>query len=161
MKCRHTAILVLLCGLAPAALWGQAGLAKVISQQNAVRSACQFFSAIVAPVKYGDLLTIEEYTGDWLRVSFNGARGCIHQTAVEEQTFSISRLAQQNVSSREATTDEVSLAGKGFNPQVESAYRESGRTDEDDYGALDTLVGLETDPDDHAEFIRSGGLRLP
>ena len=141
------------------AAWGQAEVVKVITRQTAVRGSCRFFAAVVVRVQYGDLLALEDYQGDWVLVSFDGARGCIHSTAVQEQLLSLSRLAQENVSNGDATVDEVSLAGKGFNPQVEAAYRQEAGAD--DFLAVEAILRDTPDSEEHASFLTSGGLVLP
>ncbi len=60
--------------------------------------------------------------GDWFRVRFRNITGFIHKTAVEKRTVSVSGTNNQRTGVSEG---EITLAGKGFNPQVERAYRTS------------------------------------
>lgn len=60
---------------------------------------------------------------------------------------------------REATQEEVALAGKGFTPEVEKAYREKNPRLK--YGEVDEIESLRVDDDSLLAFIRAGNLNEP
>ena len=129
---------------------------SVVTQKNAIRDSCRFFAPIRATVEYQDQLQVVSRQEDWLIVTFQDQQGCIHATAVQEMTISLTRLAQENIEHREATQDEVSLAGKGFNPQVEKTYRDENPGM--DFDAVEKIMAFEATPDTLERFIEEGGL---
>jgi hypothetical protein len=93
---------------------------QVTTRENAVRSESRFFAPVKLKVSLGDRLTVKGRKGDWYLVNAKGVNGCIHKSAVESRSFA---AAGKGAKSGGTSSDEVSLAGKGFNPQVEAGYR--------------------------------------
>ena len=114
----------------------------------------------IAPVKLkvslGDQLTVKGRKGDWYLVSAKGVNGCIHKSAVEARNFASSG---RKASTGGASADEVSLAGKGFNPQVEAGYRKSDKNL--NYAAVDEIVKFTVSEKSLESFVLQGGLILP
>ncbi len=131
--------------------------AKVITKENAIRGDCKFFSPVKARVSYGDSLETISKEGDWYRVKYKNIKGCIHKSAVEEKSFKLINLS--GFQSQSASKDEVSLAGKGFNPKVESAYKK--KHPKLDFNAVDRIVEYKISEEGVQKFIRDGGLNLP
>lgn len=129
---------------------------QVKVKDSAIRAACRFYAPVKAKVRFGDQLAVSSRSGDWYLVSFRGAYGCIHRGAVESRTFTVSGSGggQAGVS-----RDEVSLAGKGFNPQVERSYRTDNPSL--NFAAVDSLEKVVVDEDQLRVFIERGGLKLP
>ncbi|MDA2920218.1 hypothetical protein MYX76_12130 [Desulfobacterota bacterium AH_259_B03_O07] len=94
---------------------------SVITKKNSIRESCRFFAPVKTTVHYSDLLEVISQEGDWFQVKFKEIQGCIHKSAVEEKSISLSKIVSSG--SQSASDDEVAIAGKGFNPQVESAYK--------------------------------------
>jgi hypothetical protein len=130
--------------------------ATVITKENAIRESCRFFSPVKATVHYNDVLEVVSQEGDWFQVKFKGIQGCIHKSAIEKKSFSFSNLVG---SKKSASGEEVALAGKGFNPQVEAAYR--GQNPNLKFGEVDSIVGYKISENKLREFIKSGKLNLP
>lgn len=131
---------------------------RVITKENAIRDACRFFAPVKVPVKYGDALEVLSTEGDWYRVRFRGLVGCIHRGALEGKAVSTS-LEGLSGQRRTATEQEVALAGKGFNPEVERAFK--ARHPEMNFALVDTIERYRVDEKRVAEFMRLGGLREP
>ena len=129
---------------------------KVTTRENAVRGDCRFFAPVKLKVSLGDTLAVKGRKGDWYLVSAKGVNGCIHKSAVESRTFSASG---RGASSGGTSVDEVSLAGKGFNPQVEAGYRKSGKNL--NYTAVDEIVKLTVGEKSLETFVLQGGLIQP
>lgn len=153
MRLFASAMLICLFTALPA--FGETG--SVITKENAIREDCKFFSPVKAKVQYGDSLEIDSKEGDWLRVRHGDAKGCIHKSAVEEKRFSLPDLSGS--SKRQATSDEVALAGKGFNPQVEDSYKK--KYPELDFNAVNGIEQYDVPEQDIRSFIEQGGLNLP
>ncbi|GBD98604.1 hypothetical protein BMS3Abin07_00628 [bacterium BMS3Abin07] len=131
--------------------------ANVITRENAIRKECRFFSPIKAIVKYNDELQIISQEGDWFHVKFGNIAGCIHKSAIRKKSFSLSGLL--GTEARAASSNEVALAGKGFNPQVESSYKQ--KHPELDFRTVDRIENYNVPGDKLKAFIKSGGLKLP
>jgi len=151
---KSTLIAILLCAMFSVA--EAAETIKVTTRENAVRSDCRFFAPVKLKVVLGDSLNVTGNKGDWFQVSAKGVKGCIHKSAVEERSFS---SAGRGAEAGDASSDEVSLAGKGFNPQVEAGYRKSNKNL--DYDAVDEIGRIQTDEKSLESFVEQGGLIQP
>ena len=129
---------------------------QVTTRENAVRGECRFFAPVKLKVSLGDRLTVKGRKGDWYLVSAKGINGCIHKSAVEERSFAASG---RGGSGGGAAADEVSLAGKGFNPQVEAGYRKSAKGL--NYAAVDEIVKFTVSEKSLETFVLQGGLLQP
>ena len=130
---------------------------KVITQQAVIRKDKRFFAPAVSRVPYGELIQQLERQGDWLRVSYRGKVGWIHISAVQEQKFRLSSL--MTAKAKEASQDEVALAGKGFTPEVEEAFRD--KNPEMKYDLVDKVEAYRISAEKLQSFIREGKLREP
>ncbi len=137
--------------------WAMAAdTARVIVKENAVRDQCRFLAPVKAKLRYNDLVTLTGKSGDWYKVTFKGVSGCVHKSAIQKKTF---KLGTINGTGQTASSDEVSLAGKGFNPQVEASYK--GEHPEVDFHAVDTIEGFKVSSENLDEFLKNGGLKEP
>ncbi|MDH4231391.1 MAG: hypothetical protein OEW04_05095 [Nitrospirota bacterium] len=131
--------------------------AKVITKENALREDCRFLSPVKARLKYGDQLEILSGDADWFNARYKNKKGCIHSSAVKEKKISLAGLAAPG--SEPATEDEVALAGKGFNPQVEDSYK--NRHADLDFRKVDSIEKYRISEEELFTFIRKGGLHQP
>lgn len=129
---------------------------SVITRDNTIRSDCRFFAPVKSKVKYGDKLTITGKKGDWYLVSFRAAAGCIHKSALDSRSFAVTG---NKSTSGGVSANEVSLAGKGFNPQTEAGYRTANR--DVDFKVVDEIELLTVSDTALEVFIRQGGLVQP
>lgn len=128
----------------------------VITKTNVIRETPRFFGSVKAYVKYGDILDTISTEGDWFRVRFKNITGFIHRTAIERRTVTISGTNNQRAGVAEG---EITLAGKGFNPQVERAYR--NKYPQMRYDLVDRIERYNSSESDLISFIRGGGLTEP
>ena len=104
----------------------------------------------------GDSLDVSGRIGDWLQVSAKGVSGCIHKSAVEDRNFATSG---RGASTGGTSSEEVALAGKGFNPQVEAGYRKSNKNL--NYNAVDEIGRIQVSEKSLESFVLQGGLIQP
>ncbi len=133
--------------------------ATVITKENAIRESCRFFAPVKATVHYGDALEVVSQEGDWFQVNFRGVQGCIHKSAITKKSFSLSKLNLTGSQKQSTSGQEVALAGKGFNPQVESAYK--NQNPQLNFGEVNSIENYRVPESRLREFIRSGKLNLP
>lgn len=90
-----------------------------------IRSSPSFLSKIVHAVRYGDRLRTYPEKDSWVQVDFEKKRGWMHISALTKKEILLNPDAKE--AKRAAVDDELALAGKGFNKQVEAKYRERHR----------------------------------
>jgi len=130
--------------------WAASGRVTVVVEQAKVRKAKAFFAAPVATVKYKDSLSAGEPEDGWVPVTVSGKHGWLHESAVGSKA---GKLKGGWDGGDEAGQDEVTLAGKGFNAEVEKAHR-SG--DAGDYAAVDAMEKRTVSEADLLSFMRAG-----
>lgn len=155
MKRLFTTVLLLCLLLATVAL--AADTARVATKENAIRSDARFFAPVKTTVRYRDMVTVLGKKGDWYKVRFKGTEGYIHKSGLEEKSIGLGSLAGRG--SGGATSDEVALAGKGFNPQVEASYKKSHPNL--DFGKVDWIEQGPVVDEDLKQFIAEGRLNQP
>ena len=154
MKRKIWMVLLGVCLISSVAM---AATVKVITQEAMIRKDKRFFAPVVVRVPYGEALQELERQGDWLRVTYQGKQGWIHISAIQEQKFRLSSLSGEKA--QEASQEEVSLAGKGFTPEVEKAFRQ--KNPKMRYDLVDQVQGNKITDGRLQDFIRVGNLREP
>ena len=148
---------IILFGLFLTASVAFAATLKVITQDAVIRKDKRFFAPALVRAPLGAALQELGREGDWFRVSYEGKQGWIHKSALQEQKFQISSLAGGRA--EEASRDEVALAGKGFTPEVEKAFRE--KNPKMRYDLVDQVQGYQVAEQKLQAFLRGGNLREP
>jgi hypothetical protein len=154
MKAKTWIILLGLCLMASVAF---AATVKVITQDAVIRKDKRFFAPALVRAPFGAALQQLGKEGDWFRVSYQGKEGWIHKSALQEQKFQLSSLAGGKA--EETSRDEVALAGKGFTPEVEKAFRE--KNPKMRYDLVDQVQGYQVAEQKLQAFLRGGNLREP
>ncbi len=148
-------VAVLLIGAA--AGWGRSLTVSQANQQ--LYSQPSFTSPPVAPVPQGAPVNLVRQEGDWYQVEYQGKTGWLHKAALAAGTsvpVGLSGfLGAKPV--REAKSDEVALAGKGFTPEVEAGYRQ--KNPGLNYAQVDLVERFQVDPAQLSAFLKEGGLQ--
>jgi hypothetical protein len=121
-----------------------------------VRSAPSFLGAIAAKVSYGDRLFVREEKDGWFRVSVPGrnTEGWIHASALTSKIV-VLRAGASDVK-QAATSDELALAGKGFNKQVEKEFR--SKNPRLDFTVIDKMETISIGQSEIQNFLKAGEL---
>ncbi|MGD8367185.1 MAG: SH3 domain-containing protein [Desulfobacterales bacterium] len=119
-----------------------------------LRAAPSFLGGIVGSVRYGDRVRVLERKGAWSRVAVGSNAGWIHDSALTEKEI-VLRAGAADVE-RAATTDELALAGKGFNSQVEERFRADHPGL--DFSWVDRMETFRSSADEVRRFLKEGGL---
>jgi hypothetical protein len=154
MKRKIWVLLPALCLIASVAM---AATVKVITQEAMIRKDKRFFAPAIVRVPFGAALQELGKEGDWFRVSYQGQEGWIHKSAIQEQKFQLSSLAGGQAD--EASRDEVALAGKGFNPEVEKAFRD--KNPKMRYDLVNQVQTYKVDDQRLQAFLQTGHLQEP
>jgi len=130
--------------------------ARVVSvqvKQGQARSAPSFLGSVVATLNYGDRVEIHEERGPWARVGLpGGAEGWMHTSALTEKKLALS--AGQADRAAAASGQEIALAGKGFNAQVEGEFK--ARNGQLDFAWVDRMETFSVAPEQMARFLQEG-----
>jgi len=109
---------------------------------------------VVASVDYGAVVQAGLPQNGWYQVTLaNGQTGWLHESALSKKP--IAMRAGTGDAATGASSDEVALAGKGFNEQVEAKMRKDGKLD---YTLVDRMSKFEVPADQIALFRAQGKL---
>ena len=124
-------------------------------QTTQLRRNPQFFSPGFASLKAGDRLEKLSEAAGWMQVrTASGAVGWIHGSAVAPPRTQL--LAGSGDMKTQATANEVTLAGKGFNKQIEDSYR--ARNASISYVWVDRMVQQRVAMAQIEDFLKRGRL---
>lgn len=147
MKKTRTLALLALTGLPAAAL---AATVTVLVSETAVRKKPQFFAPSAGTARLGQSFEAEGPENGWYKVD-GRLDGYIHASAVTAKKV---KASGDSVGGG-ASAEEVTLAGKGFNAQVEKAYAKDGKGD---FGAVNAMERRGYPEAAVLQFMREGGL---
>ena len=149
---KRTIFAALLC-LAATLLFAQkAGDRLYVNVDSApLKSSTGFFGNTTETVKYGDELRVTAVSGKWVEAQkIGGKTGWI-----ESAKLTTRRVSSQG-NAANASAREVALAGKGFSPEIEAEYKESGA--QLNYPAVDSMEDVDISDDNLLVFIEEGHL---
>lgn len=137
--------------LASAAL---AATVTVMVQETQIRRRPQFYAPAVATVHLGQRLESEDAQNGWYPVSSEKGDGFIHSSAVTSKSVSLS--SAKSIGAGSTSAEEITLAGKGFNEQVERSYK--GKNSDVDFGAVDAMEKRKVSDVEVLKFMQAGQL---
>jgi len=124
--------------------------AWVASKTVDLKSSTWFFAGTNGTLQMGDRVTVLQIDGTWAQVS------SVSNSSLSGWT-SVSNLSARQIvaSTSSASASEVALAGKGFNQEVENAYKADGDLN---YADVDKTEAITVAPADIYNFIVEGHL---
>jgi SH3-like domain-containing protein len=146
-------ILVYGLGLGGMVLTAQSNQGKVmyvaVKQAN-LKSSTGFFAASKGQIEYGAPVTVVQEKGKWAEIRSKNS-------PAKAGWITLSSLTSKRItaSSGSAQASEIALAGKGFNAEVEAAYRKETGSG---YAAVDKLESQSVSNEELRQFIREGRL---
>jgi uncharacterized protein YgiM (DUF1202 family) len=124
-------------------------------QSTYLRKEPKFYAPVIATLKAGESVTQVDKQGSWLQVkTAKGQAGWVHSSAVKIKKFRL--LAMDKSLKTQATAEEVALAGKGFNKQVEQEYR--SRHKGISFSEVERMLKMKVTPNDLRKFLEEGKL---
>lgn len=137
------------------AAWSGESIMSVQIESSQIRSTPSFLGVIVAPVKYGDRVTVLREQNGWIEVSLpDGSQGWIHGSALTRKKIVLSAGASDSPTG--ASADELALAGKGFNSDVEAEFRAQNK--DLDFAWVDRMEKIIIDLKTIQRFLEEGKL---
>lgn len=128
-------------------------------REGQIRATPSFLGKMVAKVAYGDRVDLVEDRDAWKMVSIPGGKlqGWMHTSALTTKRV-VLQAGQAGVQTG-ATRDELALAGKGFNEQVETAFRKENKNI--DYTWVNRMEAFLVSQDQMRSFLARGNLVPP
>jgi SH3-like domain-containing protein len=120
-----------------------------------LRKEPKFYSPTIVVLKAGESVEKIETKGDWFKVkTTKGTIGWLHSSAVQTKKL---RLASTDKSLRSsASAEEVAMASKGFNKQVEDSYK--AKHGDVSYAWVDRMLKLTVSAKQIESFLKRGKL---
>ncbi|MCP4352445.1 MAG: SH3 domain-containing protein [Desulfobacterales bacterium] len=129
----------------------QAKTMSIEVKEAHVRSAPSFFKGkLVKKLPYGYRINVQEQKGSWYKVS----EGWIHSSALTKKKV-VLRAGASDVK-KGATNDEIALAGKGFNSQVEGEFKSKNQNI--DFTWINKMENFTVSQDQMQKFLKKGEL---
>jgi hypothetical protein len=153
MSSRLKGLLIGVIVLFVAVLLAETLIVKV--QTTSVRKEPKFYSPALATIKAGESVTQISAQAGWFKIrTSRGIEGWIHSSAVRTKSFTLAAIDQSFKT--QATAEEVALAGKGFNKQVEEEYK--SRNTELNFAEVDRMLKIIVQPEELRKFLVNGRL---
>lgn len=140
--------------LAAASAWAAKEMSVQV-REGQLRNRASFLGTVTGTVAYGDRVAVNQTQAGWCEVATAaGTTGWIHESALTPKRVV---LASGATDARiGASGEEVALAGKGFNKEVEAAYKQQNQNL--DYAWVDWM-GKQVVPETQlVQFLKQGGL---
>ena len=121
-----------------------------------LRNQPSFMGKIVSNLSYGDTVTVKEEKESWLNVDppAKGGGGWVHVSALSSKKIVLDPESRDVKGS--TSSEEIALAGKGFNQQVEQEYKKQNRNV--DFSWVDKMEQIVIPQQESQTFLQQGGL---
>jgi len=129
------------------------GTMYVAAKTVELKSSTGFFASARGTLAYGAAVTVLQIKGKWAEVKSAAGSSVSGWTAVAN--LSAKRIVSGSGSG--ATANEVALAGKGFNQEIENTYKAGGSLN---YADVDRTEAQKVPMQELKDFIVEGRLSL-
>lgn len=149
-----TVLFICLTGVAAFAIGPK--MMSVQVKKGEVRLTPSFLGKIIAQLSFGDRVQVLEKKGSWTRIDLPESPdgGWIHSSALTRKKIVLA-AGDQDVQTA-ASSDELALAGKGFNQQVESEFK--AKHPNLDFTWIDRMEKYVVSEKQMKQFLKEGGL---
>jgi hypothetical protein len=121
-----------------------------------IRATPSFLGKILVRLNYGDQVMVLREQGRWNKITAadGSHQGWLHQSSLTPKKIILAAGAADV--SKTASSEEVALAGRGFNQQVEDSFRARNRNI--DFRWIDRMEQFVVSEADMRKFLKSGRL---
>jgi len=138
------------------AAWSAGGVMSVQVRDGKLRGNPSFLAPVVSAVSYGDRVQSLQQRGDWLQVRrADGRTGWIHQSALTQKRVTYNLEGPS--AGAAASGEELALAGKGFNSDIEAQFR--AQHSDIDFTWVDRMERFRISPREILGFLKEGGMQ--
>ena len=127
---------------------------SVQNKQGKLRAGPSFLSKVSYKLPYGTKVTKIEQNATWVKVQAGNLIGWLHKDALTDKEI-ILKAGSENVKTA-ASEDELVLAGKGFNKNVEKSFKQ--KNPGYNYASVDKMESFSVSEKSLAVFAKEGGL---
>jgi hypothetical protein len=149
-------IVLIALGISMAVAVGAQSLAGktmyVTAKTVELKSSGAFFADTLGALSYGDQVTVQRESGKWVEVKTQGTP--VLTGWVASASLTTKRIIASGAPTS-ASASEIALAGKGFNEEVENAYRQNGSLN---YDAIDAMEAMTIPGRQLFTFLQEGHL---
>jgi hypothetical protein len=132
-----------------------AGRMSVQVQDGQVRKTPSFLGAVVVKLPYGTAVDAQPAQNGWVQVkTTDGQQGWIHESALTTKKIV---LASGGATTAQASSDELALAGKGFNSDVEKQFKKQNPNL--NFIAVDHMLKIKMTPREMQKFLDDGNVK--
>jgi uncharacterized protein YgiM (DUF1202 family) len=124
-------------------------------QSTQVRGTPSFLGPVVTTIQYADRVEVVAKQGAWVQVRANGQTGWVSESALTPKKI-VLKAGAEDVR-RTASGEEMALAGKGFNSQVEADFKSKNR--DVDFTWIDRMETYKISDNEIVQFMQEGGLK--
>lgn len=143
-------VLALLVSGAVSAQISRGGTAWVSAKSAALKSSTWFFASTRGNLQMGSQVSVLQVKGNWAEV--RAAANSSLSGWTQAGNLSSRRIVSSGTG---ASASEVALAGKGFNQEVEDAYKAGGSLN---YAGVDKTEAIAVSQDELYQFVTEGRL---
>ena len=151
------ALLVLALGLSVPILAASTGsrVMTVQVQKAQLRATPSFLGKVINEMPYRTQVDLIKEQGDWMQVrAASAAIGWVHKSAVTSKRIRMTSGSGDAATS--ASGDELALAGKGFNSDIEAQYKSRNKTA--DFAPVDAMKNIVIPPEESTKFLSDGAV---
>lgn len=127
-------------------------------KQSSLRSEPKFWGTVLSELSYGTELTplgASSEDKNWIKVKLGEVEGYAHVTAVTSRKIALGPSTKKVNNNIDSVSS--SLAGKGFNKQVESSYASSKGLD---FSVIDKIEAQKIQSAELYSFLKEGKLNV-
>jgi len=146
--------LVLLC--LPTAVFAKPHVLYVQVKSGDVRATPSYLGKLVGTAGYGIAMTIEENKGSWMKVASADGKlsGWMHASLLTKEEIKMNASDNAELA---ASSGEMALATKGFNSDVEKAFK--NKNPNVSFEWVDKMEAIKVKDSDIAKFIKDGDIK--
>jgi SH3-like domain-containing protein len=142
--------------IAALALAAGPAMMSVQVKSGQVREQPSFLGKVTVLLNYGARVQVVEQQGDWSRVTAPGGQtGWMHTSALTKKKL-VMKAGDQSVQGP-ASGEELALAGKGFNSDVEADFK--AKHQEIDFTWVNKMEQMKVAPEVMQQFLKDGGIQ--
>jgi len=124
-------------------------------QSARLRKEPKFYAATIVFLKAGESVVKISSQGGWYLVkTAGGIKGWLHSSAVQRKKVDL--VTMDKSLKAKASAEEVALASKGFNEQVEKEYK--ARNKDISFAWVDKMLAIKVTPEQLRKFLQEGKL---
>ncbi len=127
-----------------------------------LKSKSSFLSKKIQKVKYGDKVLVTKTKGSWHQVEIQTKEGMtsgwLHKSEIGDKKLILADIGKGEEVAKGQYSENVTLAGKGFSPEHEEAYKESNK--DLDFKSVDRIIGFNATTNSVIKFAKDGKLNI-